>query len=125
MSISPAISVGSFVFRSLEYQTHITYDVRTLVPATPPPTETYSIDKEGHKHNNVTISLIILYSTDSITTVHHIYLFGQLADWLEVLDTIDTINDVYGRTVTLSVLLVLALYSRLEKLMGFVPPRPA
>ena len=87
-------------------------------PLEQPSTMTHTVDSSGH-----TDWFANLYSSahgsDSITTVQHIYVVGVMADWLGIMNSLETFRDIFD--IAMMSLLVVLLARLLGNLAG---PRP-
>jgi hypothetical protein len=80
------LNAGPILLHAIEYQrVEVEKEKATAAPSSAPaPTPTYTLDEAGDKHWVVTVTLQLQLST-SLTVVRHVYVFGMLADSLQVL----------------------------------------
>jgi hypothetical protein len=105
-----ALNVSPMILRGLEYRTSESVPVTSeQQPLEEPATMTHTVDSNGHTHwfANLYSSA---HGTDSITTVQHIYVVGVMADWLDIMNSLETFRDVFD--MTMMALLVVALLMR-------------
>ncbi len=112
-----ALNVGPSILRALEYRTY--ESVAEAVPRQPaeqPSTEMYAIENDGHKNWIVNVPLSV-HITNSVKVIRHIYVFGVIADWLELLDSLDTLRDIYDIiAMPLMLSLIVILLTKSKKL---------
>jgi hypothetical protein len=90
------LNVSPLVLHGLEYRAFESVPQPfQQPPPEEPATATYTVDSSGHKLWAVTVHLS-MHISDSVRLVQHIYLFGAMADWLEILDSLDTLRHLYN-----------------------------
>jgi hypothetical protein len=106
LAVFMVFNAGPVILHALEYRTIETQREEAPPASVPvPPTTSYTVDEAGHKDWIVTITEQFSISA-SLKVVRHIYLFGILADWLGVLDSIWQMKDIVNSIVTSSAIIL-------------------
>lgn len=111
-----ALNVSPMILRALEYRTSESVpETSKQQPLEEPATMTHNVDSNGHTHwfANLYSSA---HGTDSITTVQHIYVVGVMADWLDIMNSLETFRDIFDiAMMPLLVALLVRLLGNLTK----------
>lgn len=68
---------------------------------------TRTVDMNGHTHYIVNV-FSSAHGTDSINWVQHIYIVGVVADWVDIINGLETVRDIFDMMALLMVLLMIA-----------------
>jgi hypothetical protein len=114
------LNVAPMVLRALEYRTSESVpETSERQPLEEPATMTHTVDSNGHTHwfANLYSSA---HGTDSITTVQHIYVVGVMADWLDIMNSLETLRDIFD--IAMTPLLLALLMTLLSSFTGRSTP---
>jgi predicted cobalt transporter CbtA len=111
-----ALNVCPMILRALEYKTSEPVPKNSeQQPLEEPATMTHMVDSNGETHwfANLYSSA---HGTDSVTTVQNIYVVGVMADWLDIMNSLQTFTDIFDiAMMPLLVVLLVRLLGNLTK----------
>lgn len=105
------VNVSPMILRALEYRTGESVPkISEQQPVEKPATMTYTVDSTGV--TPVTNYVVNLYDaghgTDSINWVQHVYVIGVIADWVDIVNGLETLREIYDAAM-MPLLLVLLM----------------
>ena len=115
------LAAGPIILHVFEYRTYESVpNISVGQPAEQPTSATYTIDNNGQKHWTVN-AYSSVHVMEGVKLIQHVYLFGIIADRLDILSNLETLRDIY-EVITMS-MLVHSLMMGIEGSKGLTPFR--